>query len=91
MLKNVNFQPETAGESYLQALKEAKLCDVVFTFENCEDRIEAHQLILRWRSPVFFAMFRGQGANFGKTKEVQVTGVSPRRFQEFLEVRHFLG
>ena len=83
------FQPDTAGESYLQALKNMRFCDVVFTFENSEDRIEAHQSLLRMRSPVFVAMFRGQGCNVGSMREVKINGINPLRFREFLEVSHW--
>ena len=80
------FQPDTAIETYLQALNQSKFCDVVFTFENCEERIEAHQFVLRMRSPVFVAILRGQGSNVGNMREVKIDGTSHLIFREFLEV-----
>ena len=66
-------------------MKENRLTDVRFTFENSPERIEAHQLCLRSRSPVFDSMFRGRGS-VSSMVELKVEDVEPDLFQTFLEV-----
>ena len=73
-------------EAGLCLLKQKKLCDVIFRFEDSQARAEAHQLFLRARSPVFDSMFRGRASVGEMTVVIEIDGTSPERFQQFLEV-----
>ena len=68
------------------ALERKKFTDVVFTFENSEDQIEAHLAILQLRSPVDWSTFKGQGGSTDRKTEIKVKDSTPQRFREFLQV-----
>ena len=74
------------AEASLKLLKEKRLCDVIFSFENSAIQIEAHQVFLRARSPVFDSILRGRGSS-EDMRNVKIHAATPERFEEFLEVR----
>ena len=84
MLLSLFLQPKTIEEAILRLLKNRKFCDVIFTFPNLPDQIEAHELFLSARSSVFREIFQNWRSRV--LRMIEITEATPERFQEFLEV-----
>ena len=84
------MQPQTLQDANCLLLKGKKFCDVTFTFPNLPDRIEAHEIYLKARSPVFEQIFRMRKSGNVQGREIEISESTPERFQEFLEVRTFI-
>ena len=74
----------------MQLLKSKKLCDVIYTFPNLPDRIDAHEVILVARSPVFEQIFRMRRSGNVEGNEIEIGECAPETFQEFLEVKQLI-
>ena len=65
-------------------------CDVTFSVGQTEDsavEISAHKYMLMSRSPVFFAMFRGQMSEAASDNgTIRVPDVEPDAFRHMLEL-----